>query len=85
MTFRSEAEKRCAYAALDLAGDGKRLSRRAVAARAGMDLKTAHKMLSGLEARGLIKYRGGRPMFHGAIFKIYGLFSGATEGLSRRQ
>lgn len=84
MTFRSEKEKRVAYAALDLAGDGKRLSRRAVAMRAGLPLATTHKMLAGLEARGLVDTKSSRPMFHGRMFKIYAEFCDTLDGASKR-
>ena len=63
MIFRSESEKLCGYAALDI----------------------AHRLRTGLERRGLILRSGPRPMFHAAMFKVYGPFSGEAEAMTRRQ
>lgn len=85
MIFRSESEKLCGYAALDIARDGDRPTVRAVAIRAKMSVGKSHRLLTGLERRGLILRSGPRPMFHAAMFKFYGPFSGEAEAMTRRQ
>lgn len=77
MTFHSEIEKRCAYAALDLASEGQRITRRAVALRASISLDATHRLLTGLEARGLIVRGKDKPTFHGSMFRLYGRFEGS--------